>query len=59
MYVCTQVNRGERAEEKLQVFLRVRPLTDAERQRAEDQVTLITSHKHSLICVNVKISIKY
>lgn len=28
-------------EEKLQVFLRVRPLTDAERQRGEDQVTFL------------------
>lgn len=48
--VCMQVNRnGERVEEKLQVFLRVRPLTDAERQRGEDQVTFFTSLKYYFI----------
>lgn len=55
VYVCMQVNRnGERVEEKLQVFLRVRPLTDAERQRGEDQVTLLTSHKYDYFIQYIK-----
>ncbi|XP_017349064.1 kinesin-like protein KIF20A [Ictalurus punctatus] len=44
-----QVNRGERAEEKLQVFLRVRPLTDAERQRGEDQGSVCVQSEDTLL----------
>ncbi|MCI4386644.1 hypothetical protein PGIGA_G00064800 [Pangasianodon gigas] len=44
-----QVNRGERVEEKLQVFLRVRPLTDAERQRGEDQGCVCVQSEDTLL----------
>ncbi|KAG7321136.1 hypothetical protein KOW79_015551 [Hemibagrus wyckioides] len=44
-----QVNRGERVEEKLQVFLRVRPLTDAERQRGEDQGSVCVQSEDTLL----------
>ncbi|XP_026796924.3 kinesin-like protein KIF20A [Pangasianodon hypophthalmus] len=44
-----QVNKGERVEEKLQVFLRVRPLTDAERQRGEDQGCVCVQSEDTLL----------
>ncbi|KAM9450534.1 kinesin-like protein KIF20A [Clarias gariepinus] len=44
-----QVNKGERMEDKLQVFLRVRPLTDAERQRGEDQGSVCVLSEDTLL----------
>ncbi|KAB5548965.1 hypothetical protein PHYPO_G00061750 [Pangasianodon hypophthalmus] len=44
-----QVNKGERVEEKLQVFLRVRPLTDAERQRGEEQGCVCVQSEDTLL----------
>ncbi|GAA6102895.1 kinesin-like protein KIF20A [Tachysurus ichikawai] len=44
-----QLSRGERMEEKLQVFLRVRPLTDAERQRGEDQGSVCVQSEDTLL----------
>ncbi|KAI5622519.1 kinesin-like protein KIF20A, partial [Silurus asotus] len=49
MCVCMQVNKGERVEEKLQVFLRVRPLTDAERQRGENQGSVCVQSEDTLL----------
>ncbi|TSL04225.1 Kinesin-like protein KIF20A [Bagarius yarrelli] len=40
---------GGRVEEKLQVFLRVRPLTDAERQRGEDQGCVCAQSEDTLL----------
>ncbi|XP_060792012.1 kinesin-like protein KIF20A [Neoarius graeffei] len=44
-----QVNRDEHVEEKLQVFLRIRPLTDVERQRGEDQGCVCVQSEDTLL----------
>ncbi|XP_062867128.1 kinesin-like protein KIF20A [Trichomycterus rosablanca] len=46
---CVNQSRDDRMEEKLQVFLRIRPLTDAEKERGEDQGCVCVQSEDTLL----------